>query len=105
MKNVVQFKCLLPTAGDITNLCWIYIYIIQVPIIIISLYQLCRVSFNSLKAHKSMDSNFIQKAMDDPLSYSALWTEKRYKQYMTRATIPEAGIPIVSEIPKVEKEN
>lgn len=38
-----QFKCLLPTAGDIIYLCWIYVILIEAPIFFISLYQLFRV--------------------------------------------------------------
>ena len=94
--NTVKFICLLPTAGDVTYLCWIYILFIQTPILFITARQYFRVEpaileFLNIKTEpqKSMESNFIQKAMDDPLSYSALWSEDRYKSHMTRATIPD----------------
>ena len=103
-KNVLKFKCLLPTAGDIIYLCWIYVILIQAPIFVISVYQFFKIEpaiLNCLniryEPQKSMDSNFIQKAMDDPLSYSALWTEDDYKIHMTRATIPETAPPIVDK--------
>ena len=104
LKNVLKFKCLLPTAGDIIYLCWIYVILIQAPIFVISVYQFFKIEpaiLNCLniryEPQKSMDSNFIQKAMDDPLSYSALWSEERYKIHMTRATIPETAPPIVDK--------
>ena len=103
-KNVLKFKCLLPTAGDIIYLCWIYVILIQAPIFFISVYQFFKIEPAILnffgicyEPQKSMDSNFIQKAMDDPLSYSALWSEERYKNHMTRATIPETAPPIVDK--------
>ena len=92
MKNAVKFKCFLPTAGDITPLCYIYVTSIQAPIFLIAVFQLFRVHGFG-EPQKSMDSNFIQKAMDDPLSYSALWSDDKYKEYMTRATIPESEPP------------
>ena len=88
-----RFKCLLPTAGDIIYLCWIYVILIQGPIFVISVYHFFKIEpaiLNCLniryEPQKSIESDFIKKALDDPLSYSALWSEERYKSQMSRAT-------------------
>lgn len=96
-----HFKCLLPAAGNVISLCWLYISLIQAPIFFISIYQFFKIEpaianyFNiQYEPHRSRGSTFVQKVIDDPLSYSTLWSEERYKTHMTRATSLEST-PII----------
>ena len=88
-----DFQRFLPTAGDIHFLVIGWIVILGL-VGVINIYQIVKLWV--IADVDSMEVNFIEKFIDDPLSYCPMWDHQcpKYSQHMSRATISEEPAPI-----------
>jgi len=91
-----DFQCFLPTVGDISKLVFGW-SVILLAIFVANLYQLIYLKYEmtcfGFLGHdiESMNLNFIEKFIDNPLSYCPLWDKNQqdYDKKMDKATISE----------------
>ena len=92
----LDFQCFAPSAGDLPIL--VTVWIIQLSgILAANLYQLFSIFI--CPNIDRMDVNFIEKFVDDPLSYCPLWEPNHPTFYplMAKATPPEEEADLSSQ--------
>ena len=95
-KTRLDFRCFAPSAGDLPIL--VTVWIVQLSgILAANIYQLFSIFI--CPNIDRMDVNFIEKFVDDPLSYCPLWEPNHPTFYplMAKATPPEEEADLSSQ--------